>query len=811
MKFKSLKSRIAVIFLTLILGIQVMGFFAIRSSIEKNARNSVNEQLEIGEKVFLSLLKQNGESLSQGARILAIDYGFREAIGSHDTQTILSALNNHQARLGADISVFFTSENEDLVISGDVKSEAIKSSIISLVESAQNAKDGRSFAIFNQQPYQLVAVPIKAPITIGWVIMGFKINDLLVQKLNKLSNLQVTFISKTGESVWLPTASTLSMPAFAQLVAKLPAVIQPKNTHDELTIEDIAYGTRYVPIFVAKNQSLYAVLQRSIDEATAAYQELNINLLLLTIIGLTVIAITILYVSSVITKPIAALVDSAKSLEEGNFDIAINTNREDELGHLSRSFNSMTAAIVAREKNIIQLAFFDELTKLPNRASFMNEMSNAINMAEKHHQSLSILMLNLDRFKQINNILGHDAGDAILRILADRIKTIIKNGNDFVARVGGDQFAILLPKTNPEIALQVAKSVLKTLETPIQMLEQTVDLSASVGMANFPDHAHNAAELISKAEIALHIAKTKNIELVSFDKKYDLHSAANLSLESDLKLAISGNQLELYVQPKIDTQTAKVASLEALIRWKHPEKGYIFPDQFIPFAEQTGFIHHISMWMLNEAARLVALWKTQNIQIPIAINISTRDLIDQNLTTKILEIFERHTITLDALAISLEITESSIMDDPVRALATLDKLAAMQIKLSIDDFGTGYSSLAYLKKLPVSELKIDKSFVLKLEQDEDDRKIVQSTIDLGHNLGLKVVAEGVENKAVWDLLAQMGCDYGQGYYMGRPMHNAQFMQWLAAWETSPVHQEIKQDLRTKLKNIANQQKSVFSI
>ncbi len=811
MKFKSLKSRIAVIFLTLILGIQVMGFFAIRSSIEKNARNSVNEQLEIGEKVFLSLLKQNGESLSQGARILAIDYGFREAIGSHDTQTILSALNNHQARLGADISVFFTSENEDLVISGDVKSEAIKSSIISLVESAQNAKDGRSFAIFNQQPYQLVAVPIKAPITIGWVIMGFKINDLLVQKLNKLSNLQVTFISKTGESVWLPTASTLSMPAFAQLVAKLPAVIQPKNTHDELTIEDIAYGTRYVPIFVAKNQSLYAVLQRSIDEATAAYQELNINLLLLTIIGLTVIAITILYVSSVITKPIAALVDSAKSLEEGNFDIAINTNREDELGHLSRSFNSMTAAIVAREKNIIQLAFFDELTKLPNRASFMNEMSNAINMAEKHHQSLSILMLNLDRFKQINNILGHDAGDAILRILADRIKTIIKNGNDFVARVGGDQFAILLPKTNPEIALQVAKSVLKTLETPIQMLEQTVDLSASVGMANFPDHAQNAAELISKAEIALHVAKTKNIELVSFDKKYDLHSAANLSLESDLKLAISGNQLELYVQPKIDTQTAKVASLEALIRWKHPEKGYIFPDQFIPFAEQTGFIHHISMWMLNEAARLVALWKTQNIQIPIAINISTRDLIDQNLTTKILEIFERHNIGLDALAISLEITESSIMDDPVRALATLDKLAAMQIKLSIDDFGTGYSSLAYLKKLPVSELKIDKSFVLKLEQDEDDRKIVQSTIDLGHNLGLKVVAEGVENKAVWDLLAQMGCDYGQGYYMGRPMHNAQFMQWLAAWETSPVHQEINQDLRTKLKNIANQQKSVFSI
>jgi len=811
LKFKSLKSRIAVIFLTLILGIQVIGFFAIRTSIEKNARNSVNEQLEVGEKVFLSLLKQNGESLSQGARILAIDYGFREAIGSHDIETIESALNNHQERLGADISIFYTSADEDLVISGDVTSNAVKASIVSLVESAQNAKDARSFAIFNQQPYQLVAVPIKAPITIGWVIMGFKINDLLVKKLNKLSNLEVTFISKTGESVWSPTASTLSMSAFAQLVAKLPRSIQSKNTHDELMIDDVAYGTRYVHIYNEKNQSLYAVLQRSIDEATAAYQELNITLLLLTIIGLSVIATTILYMSNVITKPISELVKSAQSLEEGNFDIAIKTDRQDELGHLSRSFNSMTAAIVEREKNIIQLAYFDELTRLPNRSSFMNEINKSLSMAEKNQQALSVLVFNLDRFKQVNNILGHDAGDIILRILADRIHNILKNGNDFVARIGGDQFAILLPRTNSGTALQVAKSLLSTVEIPIQMPEQTVDVSASVGVANYPEHASNAAELISRAEMALHVAKTKNVEVVIFDKSYDLHSAANLSLESDLKVAISGNQLELYVQPKIDIATAEVASLEALIRWKHPEKGYIFPDQFIPFAEQTGFIHHITMWMLNEAARLAAFWITQNIQIPIAINISTRDLIDQNLTNKIIEIFERHNIAFDALPISLEITESSIMDDPVRALATLDKLATMPIKLSIDDFGTGYSSLTYLKKLPVCELKIDKSFVLKLEQDVSDMKIVQSTIDLGHNLGLKVVAEGVENKAVWDLLAKMGCDYGQGYYMGRPMHNNQFIKWLADWETSAVHLEIKKDVREKLLNASLEKRSLFSI
>jgi len=245
----------------------------------------------------------------------------------------------------------------------------------------------------------------------------------------------------------------------------------------------------------------------------------------------------------------------------------------------------------------------------------------------------------------------------------------------------------------------------------------------------------------------------------------------------------------MYVQPKIDIATSQLTSLEALVRWKHPVKGFIFPDQFIPFAEQTGYIQLISQWMLNEAARYSQIWNAMNLHYPIAVNISTRDLIDQELPDKISDIFK--TYQIDNSSLSLEITESSIMDDPVRALATLDKLSSMNIKLSIDDFGTGYSSLAYLKRLPVNELKIDKSFILKMEQDESDKKIVQSTIDLGHNLGLKVVAEGIENQIVWDLLRKMGCDSGQGYYMSKPMPANDFANWISLWDKSSIYTETR--------------------
>lgn len=298
-------------------------------------------------------------------------------------------------------------------------------------------------------------------------------------------------------------------------------------------------------------------------------------MLILTIFGAFVFAISIYYVSKYITKPITDLVQVAKSLEKGNYEVSITTDRKDELGELSRSFSSMSEAISTREKSISRLAYFDELTHLPNRTSFMLRLNKALEEAEVTKQQLTIFILNLNRFKQINNILGHDAGDEILRVVAQKIKATARE-QDFVARIAGVQFAMILPDTTSEVGLSLANDLSKSFESPILISMQSVDVSASIGIASFPKHAKNEAKLLTRAEMAMYAAKASRVGTTVFDKSYDINSSTNLSMASELKNAIAGNQLIMYVQPKIGIATSKLTSLEALVRWKHPEKGFIF-------------------------------------------------------------------------------------------------------------------------------------------------------------------------------------------------------------------------------------------
>ncbi len=780
MQFTSLKSRISVIFLSLILVIQVLSSIAIKLSIDKNARRSVNQQLEVGERVFLNLLQHNGDSLSVGARILAADFGFKAAIASNDHETILSALVNHQSRINADIAIFYSADQNSLVISENLSETEVSEKIAEVIYAAKNDIQKNNFTIFNNQPYQLVAVPVKAPLTIGWVVMGFEINNSLANTLHKLSNLEVTFISQSGASPWRSTAGTMSMSSSDQIVKYTS--IQPAlstNRNLELTIGDVAFGTRYVTIFKNINDSLYVVLQRSIDEATAPFKVLLLNLLILSIVGMLIFIVSILYVSRIVAQPIVELADTAKKLEEGDYTFKVDTSRKDELGKLSSAFSSMRTAIADREKSILKLAYLDEMTGLPNRASFMKELNSAIYQSETNREPLSVLVMNLDRFKQINNVLGHDFGNELLHAVSIRISQVFRKDNDVVARISGDEFAVLLPATNADVAMNIAQKLLQAFEKPIQLDDNFVDITAGIGIANYPAHSNQIEQLLSFAEIAMQVSKAKKCGPVVFDPSFDAGSNVNLTLASELKNSIQNNELMLFVQPKIDLKSRVVTSVEALIRWKHPTRGMVFPDQFIPFAEQTGLIRDITLWMIAEASKVSAQWLEKGISIPIAVNISARDLIDSDFPNKVSEILRSK--GSNTSLISLEVTESSIMDDPHRAKQTLLHLSEMGIKLAIDDFGTGYSSLSYLKELPVSELKIDKSFVMHIEDNLNDRIIVSSTIELAHNMGLHVVAEGIENIKVWKFLQEMNCDYGQGYYMSRPIPVSDFETWHQQW------------------------------
>lgn len=779
MQFKSLKSQIAAIFLTLILAIQIITFVAIKLSIDKNARLSVSQQLEVGERIFTNLLHHNHDNLQVGAKILAADFGFKAAIASNDTETIASAILNHQSRIGADIGILSSSFHDNLIISEELPHADLSEQVRQVISNAENSPKKNDFIILNNQPYQLVAVPVKAPLTVGWIVMGFKINNDLALTLNKLSNLDVTFISKSDSGKWYSTASTMSAENGAQILKLSPAYLTAGVTKTEMEVGGVDYGTRFVSVFNTKGQELIAVLQRSIDEATAPYQVLMLNILILSILGTLMFIVGIMYVSKIVTQPITELAETAKKLEEGDYNVHLENHRTDELGRLSSAFDSMTTAIADREKSILRLAYWDEMTGLPNRSLFMRQLADALKLSQITQEPLSVVVMNLDRFKQINNILGHEFGNKLLHAVALKLPEGLSKESDTVYRFSGDEYALLLPDTDAHAAMNVAKSISKILEKPIQIDDQYVDTSAGIGIASFPEHANEVNQILSYAENAMHISKSKKSGPVIFRSEFDMSSNVNLTLASELKIAINNNQLRLFIQPKIDIKTRQVSSVEALIRWIHPNRGMIFPDQFIPFAEQSGLIRDISLWMIAEAAKTQAIWLMNNVDIPIAVNISARDLIDSDLANKITAILNTHQVNNNS--ITLEVTESSIMDDPQRSKLTLLSLANIGIKLSIDDFGTGYSSLAYLKELPVSELKIDKSFVMHMQQNENDRIIVNSTIELAHNMGLKVVAEGIENIDTWGLLDEMSCDYGQGYYMAKPMPVSDFNSWLKTW------------------------------
>ncbi len=357
-----------------------------------------------------------------------------------------------------------------------------------------------------------------------------------------------------------------------------------------------------------------------------------------------------------------------------------------------------------------------------------------------------------------------------------------------LARLSGDEFTVLLPGATATDALPVAQHILRTFETPLTLDDHTVDLSAGIGIASAPEHGDDPDLLLSRAEIAMYVAKQQQAGAVMYHPGLDSTSQESLTLLSELRQAVDTHQLRVYLQPKIDLRTGQAIGAEALVRWEHPTRGLVPPLRFIPFAEQTGFIRAITMWVIEQVAQLSAELAQHGLPLKLAVNLSTRDLMDPELPHKMAQLIARHRLTPGNLV--LEITESAIMDDPQRALHTLERLHALGLKLSIDDFGTGYSSLAYLKRMPVDELKIDQSFVKHMETDLDDAKIVRSTIDLAHNLGLTVVAEGVETGKTWKLLDGLKCDEIQGYFVAKPMPADQLVTWLAHWQPPATHNEF---------------------
>jgi diguanylate cyclase (GGDEF)-like protein len=782
---RRVSSRIVALFLALLLLVQLAGFAVVRLSINNNARGLLSQDLEVGERVWTRLLAQRAQKLLLGASVLAADYGFRAATASGDEDTLRSALGNHGARIGATVTAMLAPDLSARAVGEGTSNEAL---VALRPVATQLSQHGSALMLVAGQPYQVVMVPMKAPLLVGYVVMGFALDKALLDDMHAVSGLHAAVLVRAaqGQDQEQVLLSTLPADTASQLLgasAQGELLTIHNSPHVYRSVAQLAATTTTPTSTTATpGPALRTLLMRSVDDAVAPYRPLQASLALITFTGLLLASVAGVFTARRVTTPLRSLVQASEILGRGDYSQAMqHTERKDEIGELARSFDHMRSNIAAQEAQVRQLAYWDHLTGLPNRAQFRDAVRAAIAAASRTQQPLAVLMLDLDRFKHVNDVLGYAFGDRLLKGVADRLRVQGVREGDMWARISGDEFALLLLGSDAQAALAVAERVADSFHLPMSLDDHTVDLAAGFGVASWPVHAADADTLISRAEVAMYTAKRKTSTAMVYDPTIDASSARSLSLLSELRRALEQGELRLFLQPKIALVGARAGQLvgaEALVRWQHPTRGLVPPMEFIPFAEQTGFVRQLTLWMLEATAQQWPMLSALGLQ-RVAVNLSTRDLLDQELPQKIEQLISRH--GMPAQALCLEITESAIMDEPQRALATLNALSAAGFKLSIDDFGTGYSSLAYLKRLPVDELKIDRSFVMAMETDDDDAKIVRSTIDLAHNMGLTVVAEGVENEAAQRRLASLHCDEAQGYHMSRPLPVAEMAKFAATW------------------------------
>ena len=446
-----------------------------------------------------------------------------------------------------------------------------------------------------------------------------------------------------------------------------------------------------------------------------------------------------------------------------------------EVRQLVAAFEKMRSDVQQRRLALEYQSLHDDLTGLPNRACLLQELEQALESASKSKQRVALMFMDLDHFKEINDTLGHPVGDLILQEVANRLaETIADNG--LTARLGGDEFAVILPCIDRCRCSDVSEAIAGALEREFQVGGHKLYVGGSIGVAMYPDNGVEVSVLMRHADVAMYSAKHTGKHTAFYDDTQDENSVLRLQLVKDLKDAISNDHLELYYQPKLDLKREAVTSVEALLRWDHPEHGMVPPDRIIPIAEQTGIIRQLTQWVLRSALQQQARWRKAGTDIGVAVNLSAHDLRDNSLPETVAELLATTGTAPEKL--TLEVTESAMMSDLSNAAALLSRIKEMGVGIAIDDFGTGFSSLSYLKKLPVRELKIDKSFVINMNNDENDAMIVHSTIDLAHNLGLSVVAEGVENQESLERLHAQGCDFIQGYHLCRPVPPDQLERWL---------------------------------
>lgn len=766
----SFRTRLLLIFLSL-LGLTLAAtLWAVLRATDANARAGANRELAVAERVFDTLLADNSRQLTDRTTLLAEDFGFKQAIATNEEETIVSVLANHGDRVGADMIVLMDPGGEVLISTHDIGAE-----LAELREAITTQQ--RPFSVLTlaeDAPYQLVMVPVRAPQLIAWVGMGFTMDTALLERFRGITGTNISLLFRQGDDAAVQGLSTLDAPLpVEQLGGAFPAVLNQATEH----FGESGWLSRQGLLKDRDGQQLGMLLSVSLQEALAAYDGLRNQILAIAAVALALAAIVTALIAGGISRPISALVMAARRIAQGEYNQHLALQGNNEFAVLGDTLNSMQSAIQEREQHILYQAQHDLLTGLPNRDQMAHLLTQRL--AAEPVAPFGVMLLQLSNYDDLSDVYSLSVMDAILPQVANRLDEASQAENA-VGRVGTDEFLVLVDGLAVPDSQAEAERYLGLFDEPFRHDNLEIKVEARLGMVFCPAQAADYDDLMRRSHLALSEARHLGQTFMTYQDGQDERHLRRISVTNRLQHAIAENGFQLMFQPQYSLEHQRMRSVEVLIRWNDPILGKMFPDEFIPLAEQSGDITLITDWVFNESVRQMRRWQADGYpDLGISVNLSAKDILKDSFVDSLLARIREHGLKGEELI--LEVTESAMMADTERALKNLRRLYDSGVELAMDDFGTGFSSLAQLKSMPVHELKIDKAFILNLASDQDDQRIVRSTIEMAQQLGLSVLAEGVENPESIALLEAMGCHCIQGYCLARALPYDELLDWLTTF------------------------------
>ncbi|MFO1505181.1 MAG: EAL domain-containing protein [Steroidobacteraceae bacterium] len=753
----SFRNRLLILLIGLVVGAQTVTLFTALASTSATVRGRADEQLVAGAHIAQQLLEYRERQLSNAVAVLTADYGLREAVASGDRPTVGSALVNHAARIGADLTVAVDMDGQ-VIARGDAGHAVDPALLAALNAPDDGLRDSTRFIVTPSGVWQVFVSPVLAPDEIGRVALGFAVDERLARQLRDLVGVDVAFLTGPvgGQTIAATTIGALRNTGFT-----VHAGLRSSPASIDIGGEDYLATATHLD---SRRTLLDLALFKPMQEVMAPYRELALNLGLIVGVTLAAAVIAGIYLGRSAARPVQQLAAGAARIAAGDYSQGVVGTGPRELGRLADAFNSMQRGIAERESRLMHMARHDSSTGLPNRLHAEQWLEQKL-QGMTRDQQLCVVLVAVQNLQEISATLGFGIAGELVEHLA-RCLAPWQGEQGLVARVDSMHFLVAGSALAEDDINALLQQVRQRCTEPLSTSGIALHAAVVLGAAVAPRHGHTANELLRCAEAAVETATQRKLAHAFFEHASDEVQRRRLKLGAELPVALATGQLYLQYQPKFRLGDRRVAGLEALVRWRHPELGTISPAEFIPIAERTGASGALTRWVLRAALVQLAQWEAQGVRVEMAVNFSATDILDTGMLQHVLEVLRDTQVAAGSLTI--EITESVMLNEPEAARRNMELLRVAGVRFSIDDFGTGYSSLSQLRDLAADELKIDQAFVRRLTDAPEHQAVIRAIVDLAHGLGLRTVAEGVETEAQWRQLVELGCDYAQGYLTGKP-------------------------------------------